>query len=52
MAKQMCKLVKEEFHLKKTKQFTKLVVNPQFVCKKCGRVSNKKTYLCKPVELL
>ena len=51
MSKHMCKLVKEEFHLKKTRQFTKLVDKPQFVCKKCGCVSNKKTHLCKPVEL-
>jgi hypothetical protein len=51
MSKEMCKLVKEEFHLKKTRQFTKLVGDPAFVCKKCGRVANKKTRLCKPVEL-
>ena len=51
MPKHMCKRVKEEFHLKKTRQFMKLVDKPQFVCKKCGRVSNKQTYLCKPIEL-
>lgn len=51
MPKQMCKLIKDEFHLKKTKPFVKLVNEPHFFCKKCGRVSNKKTYLCKPVDL-
>jgi len=51
MPKQMCKLIKDDFHTKKLKQFSKLVDHPQFVCKKCGRVSNKKTYLCKPVDL-
>lgn len=51
MSKHMCKLIKEEFHLKKTKQYKKLLDTPQFVCKKCGRVSNKKTLLCKPVGL-
>jgi transposase-like protein len=51
MAKHMCKLIKEEFHLKKTGKFKKLVEKPHFVCKKCGRVSNKDTYVCKPVEL-
>ncbi len=51
MAKRMCKLIKEDFHIKKTKQFTKLVDKPTFVCKKCGRVANKKTHLCKPAEL-
>ena len=51
MSKEMCKLVKEEFHLKKTKQYAKIVANPQYVCKRCGRVANKKTRLCKPVEL-
>ena len=51
MSKKMCKLVSDEFHIKKTKQFTKLVDEPSFVCKKCGRVANKKTHLCKPVSL-
>jgi hypothetical protein len=51
MAKEMCKLAKDEFHLKKSKQFAKLVREPKFVCKKCGRVANKKICLCKPVEL-
>ena len=51
MAKHMCKLIKEEFHLKKTEKFKKLVDKSQFVCKKCGRVSNKEIYLCKPVVL-
>jgi hypothetical protein len=51
MPEELCKLVKEEFHLKKTRQYAKIVANPAFVCKKCGRVANKKARLCKPVKL-
>jgi hypothetical protein len=51
VARKMCKLVKDGFHSKKTKQFAKLVKEPKFVCKTCGRVANRKACLCKPVEL-
>jgi hypothetical protein len=51
MAKKMCKLVKEEFHTKKLKQFVKMLNKPKYICKKCGRVANAKCSLCKPLEL-
>ena len=47
----MCKMVKDGFHIKKTKQFTKLVEKPKYFCKSCGRVAKKKGNLCKPVAL-
>jgi hypothetical protein len=30
----------------------KMVQNPQFVCKNCGRAAEKKKWLCKPKRLL
>lgn len=51
MSKEMCKLVKNELHTKKTKQFVKLVDKPKFFCKNCDRVAKKKANLCKPVDL-
>ena len=35
---------------KKRKKYYKYIKNPQFVCGKCGRVSNDRIYLCKPVS--
>ena len=51
MSKEMCKMVKDGFHIKKTKQFIKLVDKPKYFCKSCGRVAQKKGNLCKPAEL-
>jgi hypothetical protein len=51
MAKRMCKLAKDNFHIKKPKQFAKLVKKPKFVCNKCGRVADSKDNLCKSTEL-
>ena len=28
-----------------------LVSSPEFICKKCGRVANKDSFLCKPKNL-
>lgn len=36
---------------KKLKQLRKIVRDPQFACRKCGRVANDKDYLCKPLAL-
>ncbi len=47
----MCKLAKKELHNKDSKAFKKLVDSPEFFCRKCGRVANKKGNLCKPQKL-
>ena len=36
---------------KKFDKFTAIVGNPKFVCKKCGRVADKKKWLHKSVAL-
>jgi len=49
-AKRLCKW-KEEGIAKKFDKFIDIVRNPKFVCKKCGRVADKKNWLHKPVAL-
>ncbi len=52
MAKQkdsLCKWKSKEIE-KKRKRYYKRIKNPQFVCSKCGRVSNDSVYLCKPIS--
>jgi len=46
----LCKYKKEKLkeHFEEVKE---LVKDARFICKKCGRVSNDKKYLCKPEEL-
>ncbi len=48
--KRMCKW-KPDAIVKDLKVFKSLVDSPQYVCKKCGRVANKKKSLHKPVAL-
>jgi hypothetical protein len=36
---------------KKLKQLRKVVEEPKYACRKCGRVANDKAYLCKPISL-
>jgi hypothetical protein len=46
----LCKWKREEY----TEHFAKLckiVAKPRFVCKKCGRVSDRKKWLCEPRPL-
>jgi len=43
----MCELV-EEVSLKTLKSFLK---DPKFMCKRCGRVAERKKNLCKPDAL-
>ena len=49
-AKELCKWkqkdVRENFS-----EFADIVKNPKFVCKKCGRVADKKKVLHKPASL-
>ncbi len=48
--KRLCKW-KEDDISKKLDKFTSMVIDPQFLCKKCGRVARKKKWLHKPVSL-
>ena len=48
--KRLCKW-KEDDISKKFDKFTKIVSEPKFACKKCGRVADKKKWLHKAVSL-
>jgi hypothetical protein len=48
--KRMCKW-KEDDISEKFDKYLNIVRNPKFVCKKCGRVADKKKWLHKPVSL-
>jgi hypothetical protein len=48
--KLLCKWKKDDIN-KKLDEFSDIVRNPEFVCKKCGRVADKKKWLHKPVAL-
>ncbi|MGD8989995.1 MAG: hypothetical protein PVI00_00945 [Desulfobacterales bacterium] len=50
MAKKMCDWKKKDVS-KNFGKFADIVRNPKFVCKKCGWVSTKKSYLHKPATL-
>lgn len=46
--KTLCKYVKKEFLKTNLSEYKSFIENPQWVCKKCGRVSNNEKLLCKP----
>jgi len=48
--KLLCKWKKDDIN-KKFDEFSDIVRNPKFICKKCGRVADKKKWLHKPVAL-
>jgi hypothetical protein len=48
--KMLCKWKKDDID-KKLDTLSDIVRNPKFVCKKCGRVADKKKWLHKPVAL-
>ena len=49
MAKPLCELKKSRKG--DSKIYKKLVHEPSHVCRKCGRVANRKRVLCKPLKL-
>jgi hypothetical protein len=48
--KQLCKW-NENAISKNFDKYIDIVANPKFVCKKCGRVADKKKWLHKPAPL-
>ena len=49
-SKPLCKWDKDEIK-DNFKELKKIVSEPRFICRKCGRVVKKEEYLCKPEEL-
>jgi hypothetical protein len=49
MSKTLCELKKYLKH--DLDAYILLVYQPHFVCTKCGRVANKKKYLCQPQKI-
>jgi len=45
----LCKLVKNDFLKKNFASYKDMVTNPEWICRKCGRVSNAPEFLCKPI---
>jgi len=48
--RELCKW-KSESYLKELDLLCTIVSSPRFVCTKCGRVADKKKWLCKPQKL-
>jgi hypothetical protein len=48
--KELCKWKTDDLN-EKFDKFIDIVRNPKFVCKKCGRVADKKKWLHKPVAI-
>ena len=49
MGKSLCEM--QGLLKKKRAVYVSLVNSPRFLCTKCGRVANKKKYLCQPKKL-
>ena len=49
--KHLCYLVNLGAPTRNLSMYKKLVAEPQYICKQCGRTANKATNLCKPVAL-
>ena len=48
--KALCKWDKDEIK-DNLKELKKIVANPAYVCKKCGRAAKSDDHLCKPEDL-
>jgi hypothetical protein len=49
--KTLCALQEEGYIESHTEEFIKLISNPKFFCKNCGRSAVNSNNLCKPAEL-
>ena len=49
--KHLCYLVNLGAPQRDVKMYSKLVKEPKYLCKQCGRVANKAKNLCKPIKL-
>lgn len=47
----LCKLVKDDALEKHFKEYSALVCQPAYICKKCGRAAADKKALCKPSSI-
>ncbi|NQZ56595.1 MAG: hypothetical protein HRT88_03885 [Lentisphaeraceae bacterium] len=50
MNKALCKLGKKGIE-ENFKEISRIVANPNYLCRKCGRSASSKKYLCKGVSL-
>lgn len=47
----LCHLYSENLHQKEPQQYARLVKEPHYVCKSCGRVAAAEKNLCEPTPL-
>jgi hypothetical protein len=50
-AKHLCYLVNIGYHKSNANDFKKMVKQGRYICKRCGRVSNRKMNLCNAAKL-
>ena len=51
MSDKLCSLVRKNVHMEDTKTYKKLIREPKYWCKKCGRAAAKSSCLCKPKKI-
>ncbi|MBZ4672743.1 MAG: hypothetical protein JG762_973 [Deferribacteraceae bacterium] len=49
--KTLCAIFKKDMSKKELEDYAKIVIEGNYICKKCGRVANKEDYLCKSYKI-